>query len=169
MLMTDTAQRERFAALFSQHSPRLFRTAVGILGNGHDAADALQEAGLKAYRHFAKLEHPGAAAAWLTRILVNVCYDNGRKRARSVPAGLDLLSDLEAAPAPDMDWELLESLNVLPTEQRATVVLRFFQDLSLPQIAEVMGVPEGTVKSRLHTALSKLRAELRKGQEEGVQ
>jgi RNA polymerase sigma-70 factor, ECF subfamily len=163
---SETARREAFAALFSQLSPRLFRTALGILGNPHDAADALQDAGLKAYRYFGQLEHTEAAAAWLTRIVVNACYDQGKKRSRAVPIGLNLLDEtLQAPPASEMDWELLQVLQALPEEQRATVALRFFQDLSISQVARVMNVPEGTVKSRLHTALAKLRLDLRRAEE----
>lgn len=165
----EADRREAFAALFSQLSPRLFRTALGLLGNSHDAADALQEAGLKAYRHFAKLERPEAAPAWLTRILINVCYDQGRKRARWLPTGLEPAEAEVGTLPPETDWALVQAMQELPAEQRTTVVLRFFQDLSLPQIARVMGVPEGTVKSRLHAALTKLRTSLRQGEEEHVQ
>lgn len=168
MLQMESGRREAFAALFSQMSPRLFRTALGILGNPHDASDALQEAGLKAYRYFDKLHQAEAGAAWLTRILVNACYDQGRRRSKLVPTGLEVGQE-EAGEAPEgIDSEVVEAIQTLPEEQRTTVVLRFFQDLSIPQIAEVMGVPEGTVKSRLFTALGKLRSILRKSREEEV-
>jgi len=166
---TEAERREAFAALFSQMAPRLFRTAVGILGNPHDAADALQEAGLKAYRYFDSLADPAAGPAWLNRILINVCYDLGRRRARAVPTGLEVVPCPGGYGAPETDWLLLEALQLLSPEQRATVVLRFFQDLSIPQIAQVMAVPEGTVKSRLHASLAKLRAALASSEKEGVQ
>ncbi|MDB4895505.1 MAG: polymerase ECF-type sigma factor [Firmicutes bacterium] len=165
----DSVRRETFAALFSQMSPRLFRTALGILGNQHDAADALQEAGLKAYRYFDTLESPEAGAAWLTRIVINACYDQGKRRSRAIPTGLEPVAEsVAAAPGPEVDLTLVQALQGLPAEQRTTVVLRFFQDLALPQIAQVMHVPVGTVKSRLHTALEKLRVELHEREQEGV-
>lgn len=169
MAHTTLSRREAFAALFSQAAPRLYRTALGILGNPHDASDALQEAGLKAFRYFDGLQQPDANHAWLTRILVNACYDQGRKRSRLVPAGLEPRS--EAMPdqvGGETDWELVQALQQLPEEQRTTVVLRFFQDLQINQIARVMEVPEGTVKSRLHTALARLRTTLLGGRKEGV-
>lgn len=166
----DTTRREAFAALFSQMSPRLYRTALGLLGNPHDAADALQEAGLKAYRYFDKLQSQEAGAAWLTRIVINSCYDQGRRRSRQVPTGLDVLEkeEPEGLP-PETDWELVQALQQLSEEQRTTVVLRFFQDLTIPQIAQVMNVPDGTVKSRLHAALSRLRSLLNQYRKEEVQ
>lgn len=169
MGFANTQRQEAFAALFSQLSPRLYRTALGILGNPHDAADALQEAGLKAFRYFGTLQESDAGPAWLTRILVNCCYDVGRRRSRLVPAGLEVEpKGGDTGAYADTDWEMLQLLNGLPAEQRTTVVLRFFQDLSIPQIAEVMGVPEGTVKSRLHATLAKLRTTLGEMGKEGV-
>jgi RNA polymerase sigma-70 factor (ECF subfamily) len=164
----DAARREAFVALFSQLSPRLYRTALGLLGNPHDAADALQEAGLKAFRYYQTLQHQESGAAWLTRILIHTCYDQSRRRSRAVPAGLEPIPTQAGAVAPEPDWELMQALQELPEEQRTTVVLRFFQDLTIGQIAQVMQVPEGTVKSRLHTALSRLRTALTAGGKEGV-
>jgi RNA polymerase sigma-70 factor, ECF subfamily len=158
VISTEIERREAFAALFSQMSPRLYRTALGMLGNPHDAADALQEAGLKAFRYFDKLQQSEAGGAWLTRILIHACYDQGRKRSRQVPSGLELdQADCGELPA-ETDWELVQALQQLPEEQRITVVLRFFHDLTIPQTAQVMSVPDGTVKSRLHTALARLRS-----------
>lgn len=150
-------------------APRLYRTALGILGNPHDAADALQDAGLKAYRYYDKLQQADAGGAWLTRIVINACYDHGRKRSRNLPAGLEIEREEAYDHSPEADWELVQAMQTLPEEQRATVVLRFFQDLTIPQIAQVMGVPDGTVKSRLHTALGKLRTVLNEARKEGVQ
>lgn len=169
MARTDTARREAFAALFSQMAPRLYRTAVGILGNPHDAADALQEAGLKAFRYFDSLTDPAAGPAWLNRILINTCYDVGRRRSRAIPTGLGIVESPGGYTTPETDWALLEALQVLSPEQRTTVVLRFFQDLTIPQIAQVMAVPEGTVKSRLHASMAKLRVALTSSEKEGVQ
>jgi len=150
-------------------APRLYRTAMGILGNPHDAADALQEAGLKAFRYFATLSDPDAGPAWLTRILVNTCYDVGRRRSRVTPTGLGVVESSGGYTTPETDWALLDALQQLSPEQRTTVVLRFFQDLSIPQIAQVMAVPEGTVKSRLHASMGKLRAVLTAADKEGAQ
>jgi RNA polymerase sigma-70 factor (ECF subfamily) len=169
VVRSDSNRREAFAALYSQMAPRLYRTALGILGNPHDAADALQEAGLKAYRYFDSLHSQEAGAAWLARILVNACHDVGRKRSRSIPSGLEVLPGAADQSGGFEEGEMLQALQCLSEEQRTTVVLRFFQDLSIAQIAGVMGVPEGTVKSRLHAALSRLRHVLKDAGKEGAQ
>jgi len=169
MARTEPDRREAFAALYSQLAPRLYRTALGILGNPHDAADALQEAGIKAFRYFDSLHDEQAGPSWMTRILVNACYDVGRKRSRAIPTGLDVIPSSGVEVTGIEDREMLQALQFLPDDQRTTVVLRFFQDLSIPQIAQVMGVPEGTVKSRLHTTLAKLRVALKDAGKEGAQ
>ncbi len=156
-----------FSTVFTQLSPRLYRTALGILGNPHDASDALQEAGLRAMRHWGSLQHPGAAPAWLTRIVVNCCRDVIRHRGGIVPTGL-LVRDTPAPTPADSDPDLWSALGTLPTDQRETVVLRFFQDLTVLQIAQITEVPEGTVKSRLHTAMTRLRSRLSDRSKEGV-
>lgn len=168
MVQLAAEAREAFAALYSQMAPRLYRTALGILGNPHDAADALQDAGLKAFRYFGNLQQTEAGPAWLTRILINACYDLGRRRSRILPSGFQPEADRPDHHETETDWELISLLQGLPEEQRATVVLRFFQDLTVPQIAALMNVPEGTVKSRLHTAMGRMRLALRAG-EEGAQ
>lgn len=160
--------REAFVGLFSQMAPRLYRTAFGILGNPHDAADALQDAGLKAYRFYHNVKDADAGPAWLMRVLINACYDLGRSRTRMVPGGLSPAPESAGELAPEADWELVAALSKLPEEQRVTVVLRFYGDLTLPQIAELMTVPVGTVKSRLHTALGRLRSELSATEREGA-
>lgn len=160
-----TDRREAFAALYSQMAPKLYRTALGILGNPHDAADALQEAGIKAYRYFDSLQDPKAGPAWLSRILVNACYDVGRARSKAIPTGLEVVESPADHASAVGDTEMLDALQCLSPEQRTTVVLRFFQDLSIPQIAEVMGVPAGTVKSRLHASMAKLRGVFQEGKE----
>lgn len=166
--MVSGSSRARFAELFSQMAPRLYRTALGILGNPHDAADALQEAGLKAFRYIDTLHDPAAAPGWFTRILINACHDQAIRRARALPFGLVPQGDGAATSDSETDWALVQALQQLPAEQRITVVLRFFQDLSIAQIAAVTGVPEGTVKSRLHTALGKLRQMMSEGAREGA-
>lgn len=161
--------RPEFVSLFSGLAPRLFRTALGLLGNPHDAADALQETGMRAFRYYHTLSDPAAGLTWLTRILVNACHDQANRRSRAIPVGLEVIDPGSASPEAETDWELIEALLYLPEEQRTTVVLRFFQDMSISQVAAVTEVPEGTVKSRLHAALSRLRHLLRRIREEEAQ
>lgn len=155
---------ERFFTLYQPEQGRLFRTAWAILGNEADAGDALQEATIRAYKAFDQLK--GGAAAfpfWIRRILVNTCTQILRKRSKVIP--VERPEDLtEEQIAPDVEfahgsdvWDAVQSLD---ERYRAVVVLRFLNDMQLEDIAIALDIPLGTVKSRLHTAMSLLRTKL---------
>lgn len=161
---------ERFFALFKPEQGRLYRTAWAILGNEADAADALQEATIRAYRAFDQLKGGSAAfPSWMRRILVNTCTQILRKRMRVIP--VERPEDLaEERVAPDLDVpfgsEVWEAVRQLDERYRAVVVLRFLNDMQLEDIATALDIPLGTVKSRLHTSLKLLKNRLQDGHEE---
>lgn len=136
-------------------SPALLRTAVLLLGDRDDAEDVLQTALLRVARHWSRaLEHP---EAYTRRIIVNLAYDHSRRRQRRP----EQLGGVPEAPASDTYAEerdgLLKVLRDLPERQRATVVLRFWEDLSVAETAQLLGCTEGTVKSNTSKALAHLR------------
>jgi RNA polymerase sigma-70 factor (sigma-E family) len=136
-------------------SPALLRTAVLLTGDRHDAEDLVQTALLRVARHWSRaLDNP---EAYTRRILVNLAYDHSRRRRRHPErlgpppehVGTDTYGD-------DRD-DLLRLLRELPERQRATVVLRFWEDLSVAETAQLLGCSEGTVKSTTSKALAHLR------------
>jgi RNA polymerase sigma-70 factor (ECF subfamily) len=139
---------------------RAYRLAGFILGDGRDAEDATQDALTRAWDRRATLRSVDAAQAWFDRILVNACRDRMRGRGSRVRW---LALDEGVARMTDPFVEAIESdrmmraLAKLDPEHRIVVVLRFWADLQLDAIAERLGVPLGTVKSRLHYALRDLR------------
>ena len=152
-----------FAALTSIHLDRAYRLAWAILGNDEEAQDATQDALTVAWRERRTLRDPGKLEAWLGRILVNTCRDRLRSRARSRIQPLELSADPSisdgsqaAANRDEMD-RALDSLN---PDHRIVVVLRFWADMTVQDIADRLGVPAGTVKSRLHHSLRALRSTL---------
>lgn len=152
-----------FAALTPHHLDRAYRLAWAILGNDEEAQDATQDALTVAWRKRRNLRDPGKLEAWLGRILLNTCRDRLRSRARSriqplEPDALPSVSDdSQAAASRD---ELGRALGSLNPDQRIVVVLRFWADLTVDDIADRLGVPAGTVKSRLHNSMHALRATL---------
>jgi len=160
--MTTAASREAaFARLADAHLSRAYRLAAVLLGNEVEAQDAVQDAAVAAWRSFRGLRDVDRFDAWFDRILVNGCRDRLRKRGRV------RLIEIESAPeraTPDGSARFAEhqalvaALGRLPAEQRVAVVLRFFGDLSLDEIANRTGERTGTVKSRLHYGLIALRA-----------
>jgi RNA polymerase sigma-70 factor (ECF subfamily) len=156
----DANRRVAFAGLVDRHLDRAYRLAGVILGNAPDAEDATHDAIVLAWRSFAGLKDPSRFEAWFQRILVNTCRDRLRKRSRSPVTELDIAG---ARAMPDRFVEVEERLALdrayarLSPEQAITVVLRFHADLTLDDVADRMGVPVGTVKSRLHTALAAMQ------------
>ena len=142
---------EAFAELVRRHRDRLWAVAVRTLGDREEAADALQEALVSAYRRAGSFRGEAAVTTWLHRIVVNACLDRVRRRqARpTVP-----LPDTEpAAPRDeharsDTRIDVQRALATLPEGQRAALVLVDMHGLSVAEAAEVLGVAEGTVKSR---------------------
>ena len=154
---------EAFEALAIAAGDRLFAIAVLILRDRQRAEDAVQEALVHAWRELPRLRDSERFDAWLHRLLVNACADEGRHQRRwstevriirSEPTTEDGASSLA-----DRD-QLERGFRRLKPEQRTIVVLHFYLGLPVPEIAETLGVPAGTVKSRLHYATATLRAAL---------
>lgn len=141
-----------FGELVRRHRDRLWAVALRTLGDREEAADALQEALISAYRAADRFRGDAAVTTWLHRIVVNACLDRARRRqARPALALADLPPNREpAAVLPDQDTarEVWAALAQLPVEQRVPLVLLEIQGYSVAEIAEILGVAEGTVKSR---------------------
>ncbi|TME13587.1 MAG: sigma-70 family RNA polymerase sigma factor [Chloroflexi bacterium] len=156
--------REAFAVLVHQVSDSLYSVAYRILRDTGLAEDALQNALILAWRRLPKLRDPDRFEAWIHRILVHACYDESQ-RARSwrstvrvlpvdEPSGFD-----EHARVADRD-ELEGAFRKLTLEQRAVFVLHHYVGLPLVEVAELLEIPAGTARSRLHYALAGLRVAL---------
>ena len=152
---------DAFAALVRASVARLDAAARLILRDRELAADAVQEAYIRAWRNLPGLRDPGRFDAWLHRLLVRSCIDALRhRRARPIevellpldgPTGCDPASDV-------IDRELIDdALRRLDPTWRAVVVLHFFLGMPLPEAASVLGIPLGTAKSRLHRSLGLMR------------
>ena len=153
--------REAFTRIAFELSDRLFAVAQRILRDFDVAGDALQVTLLRIWQDLPSLKDPALIEAWAYRILVRACYDQLRTQRRQAPP-LHLLQADGAREDPAVsfaDREQLEQAFLrLPSEQRAAIVLQYYRDLTLPEIAEILHVPIGTVRSRIHYAKRALRA-----------
>jgi RNA polymerase sigma-70 factor (ECF subfamily) len=152
---------DAFVALIDLSLARLDAAAWLILRDAELARDAVQDAMVRAWRDLPRLRDPDRFGPWLHRLTVNACLDQVRRRRRRVieveltPLDHPAVADSSAMLA---DRDLLDhALARLDPEQRAVVVLRFFLGLSLPETAAALGIPIGTVKSRLHRSLAQMR------------
>ena len=154
--------RDAFTELFQRHRDRLWAVALRTIGDREEAADALQDAMLSAHRAAARFRGDSAVTTWMHRIVVNACLDRIRRRQThaTVPLPDGTHTDGEpgrhtggrepAAPAHDHDTALVvrQALAALPAEQRAALVLVDVQGYPVAEVALMLGVAEGTVKSR---------------------
>jgi len=147
-----------FYKLVSDQKGRLFGIAFTYLKNEADALEAVQEATCRAYMKRRSLKDPARFNSWLIRILINYCMDEQKRRRRMLPvhtipetshvsAGLDVSSLLD----------LEQAVGKLKAPYRHVVILKFMQDMTLAEIAEVMDRPESTIKTWLYKALKQLR------------
>ena len=161
---------DAFRQLFHRHRDRLWAVALRTLADREEAADALQEAMLSAHRNAARFRGDSAVTTWLHRIVVNACLDRIR-RQRAHPTVPLPERDETVAPMPDRDTALVvrAALAQLPLEQRTAIVLVDLQGYSVAEVAEILEVAEGTVKSRCsrgRARLAMLLGHLRSGVEQ---
>jgi len=167
-------------ALFARHSGALYQSALKLLGNPEDAEDALQEGMLSAFKNLRRFEGRSKFSSWLTRIVINAALMRLRSQRahRTVSADEPLgeaestLAEQLADPAPDPERlyareelrQLLDrNLTELSPEMRTAVRLRDIEGLSTQEAAEALGVPENTLKSRLHRARLQLAEQIQTG------
>ncbi|MDP4145300.1 MAG: sigma-70 family RNA polymerase sigma factor [Bacillota bacterium] len=146
----------------------LYRIAYAYCKNEQDALDIIHETVYKAYLNIRQLKHPEFFNTWITRILINCAIESTRKSKKLI-----LLAEYEVADKLIVDAEdekLIENINLydamdkLTDNLKSVIILRYFQDLTIAQIAQILECPEGTVKSYIHRAIKRLRKELEDGE-----
>jgi RNA polymerase sigma-70 factor (ECF subfamily) len=165
--------REALAPLMERHYRRLYRLALSYLRNQDDALDAVQETFVKAFQKAERWDGASEAGPWLSRITINVAIDryrrDKRRRATFSPLGEGDHDETVAAgdPSPErrtfgleVAGRIASAVRVLPEKQRAVFVLRHYEEMSLEEIADSLGMNLGTVKSSLHRAVHRLRERL---------
>lgn len=148
-----------FQRVLAEESDGAYRLACSVLRDRVEAQDALQEALIKAWHHWPSLRQPEHAAAWFYRIVVNECRQRLRRRGREVL--VDVMPERAGPDEIGRSGErdaLRRALVQLTPDDRLVLVLRFYADLTIEDIADRTGSRIGTVKSRLHRALRALRA-----------
>jgi RNA polymerase sigma-70 factor (ECF subfamily) len=176
MSRVASGDREALAPLVARHYRRLYRISLAYLRNTDEALDAVQETFVKACEAAARWDPAWEVAPWLTRIAINHSIDRyrrARRRLRSeepLEAGDHERPFAADDPSPErrvQGREIAEhigaALLALPERQRAVVVLRHYEEMSLEEIARALGLNLGTVKSSLHRALRALRVQLTAG------
>lgn len=150
---------EEFAQRIEQIRHKLYKTALLYIGNETMAADLLDEAVYKALKGYKKLRQPEFFDTWVTRILINECHSERKRRKRQIS-----LDELPETATEQFDaLPLREAVCVLPQTLKEVVILRYFADYTLAETARALQIPQGTAATRQRKALALLRLELEEG------
>jgi len=165
------AAGERFLRLANGELDRAYRLAGMLLGDQNEAEDATQDALVRAWQAAGSLRDPAGFQAWFDRILVNICRDRLRRRRRItfIPIDPEVTQADRRDPfrtVLDRD-QVVRAMAHLNTDERVVLVLHYWADLTLDAVAERLGWPVGTVKSRLHHGLREIRRVLDAGPDGG--
>lgn len=166
--------RERLLARLELEKGKMYGIAYAYLRNETDALEAVQETVCRAWIHRKSLRNTQYFSTWLIRILINVCMNEKKKRKRMIPSRTAQLIEAKAKAESGQEAEkdsvdrlyMEEQINKLPPNYRMVIVLKYYRDLTIHQIAEMMDKPDGTIRTWLHKALKKLRIDL--GEQEEV-
>ena len=171
-----TGDAEAFGEIVRRWERRIFALAFGMLGREEDARDATQETFLAAFRNLRGFRGEAKVSSWLHRIAVNQCITRQRRAKVRSESALDDETEKDAAsfaaPLEVLPSRVVEgrertvavrrAVNSLPVELRQVIVMKEFEDLTFREIADALGLPLSTVKSRLYTALRQLQMRLQK-------
>lgn len=172
ILMTDQTSNEwqsgdttAFEAFFRQYERLVFKNAYLMTGTREEAEDVLQEVFVSVWKSRRTYDpNKGKLTTWLHRITVNKCLEKNRRK-KLAPVSLEGLDLPDAQPSDEVlvsrqEYEkLIKAMNSLDTKHRVVLVLRYFNDLSYEEIAQTVGIPLGTVKSRINQGLKLLRGQ----------
>ncbi|MBQ9198099.1 MAG: sigma-70 family RNA polymerase sigma factor [Clostridia bacterium] len=172
------SKAERFEALAAEHERMIYLLCLRMMGNEMDAQDCAQETLLSAYRAFEGFRGEADVKTWLYRIAYNTCLDALRKRKEHLSldslqeAGADFAADRSSQPEQAADRrelrrQIRQALAALPEDQRAVMILRDFQDTPYEEIARILEISEGTVKSRLSRAREKVKNYIKSAEQNG--
>ena len=167
--MAELDDVDAFAVLFERHRVSVYRAALALTGDPGASEEVVQDTFGRAYIHRRRLRTDVSPLPWLHKVALNLCYSRlARRRLRSEPVTdlvAERMADATAGPAANAEWSELrvivrEGIAGLSEKHRAVVVLYYLEGRSLQETADVLGLPLGTVKSRIHHALRDLRFRL---------
>lgn len=161
---SQSGDQKAFAALFHQYKNLVYKTAYLMLDSTQEAEDALQEVFVQVHRNIKRYDATkGSFTTWLHKVTVNHCLNRRRKQRVWQWLGVESTITM-STPSPEerlADESVRQALRQLSDKLRSIVVLRYYHDLSYLEIAEILNIPMGTVKSRLNQALHDLRQRLK--------
>ncbi|MFC4559599.1 sigma-70 family RNA polymerase sigma factor [Virgibacillus kekensis] len=139
------------------HGDQLYRTAYLYVRNREDALDAVQETSYKAFLSIGQLKNEKFFLTWLTKILINCSYDVLKKSKKEMPLNSTVELTADKREKREENLDLLEAINKLNEKHKNAIILFYFQDLPISEVAKVMNIPENTVKTYLSRGKERLK------------
>ncbi len=158
---------EAFYELMQAHKVQLLKIAHSYLRNEEESLEALQEVTFRAYRSIRSLKKAEYFSTWLIRIMLNYCHDQSRKKKRAAP--LDLTESLAETYNYSQALEIEEALEKIDSKCREVIILKYYHDMKIKEIANLLESPESTIKTWLYKGLKALREQLGERGEANVQ
>ncbi|WP_096201692.1 sigma-70 family RNA polymerase sigma factor [Bacillus sp. FJAT-45350] len=156
---------EAFYELIAAYKQQLYQIAFSYVKNESDALEAIQEVTYLAFKSCKKLKEPKYFKTWLIRILINHCSDELKQKKRMVVQFSEPVNQIEEHS--QMKLELEEEIAKLRAEYQHVIILRYFQELPISEIANILKRPEGTIKTWIHQALKQLKVQMKVGDLDG--
>ena len=162
---------EVFETLLATVKVKLYKTGMAILKNDDDTCDAIQETLISAYKNFNTLKEKKYFSTWITRILINKCYDiiKKNKKVSYINEQMEQQGDASYYDIYKEESSLEKVLNLISQDLKLVTVLYYYDEFSIKEISEMINIPEGTVKSRLARAREKLYEILKKEEGDGIE
>ncbi|WP_214484831.1 sigma-70 family RNA polymerase sigma factor [Bacillus sp. SM2101] len=147
-----------FQELIEEEKVKMYKIAYVYLKNEEDTLEVFQETVYKAFISIKNLKEESYFSTWLTRILINTAFDYLKRKKRIIPMETEILeSRINPYSSNEKDLDLLQAVMELDEKYKTVLILRFYRDYSVKQIAELLNVPEGTVKTNIHRGVNLLR------------
>jgi len=161
MIKHRKTNRDTFTEQFRQQEADLYRMAYVYVKTEQDALDVMQEAAYRAYKNYHTLQNPQYFKTWVTRIVINCAIDCIRKNKEVLPLedyaeNLPVLSHSEEQQI-ILSATLQQLMDILSPQEKSVILLKYYEQYTFRDISQILGLPEGTVKSLLYRALHKLR------------
>jgi RNA polymerase sigma-70 factor, ECF subfamily len=154
---------QAFIKLIHKEKEKLYRIAFLYVKNESDSLDIVQDTIYKAYISIGNLKDSSYFSTWLTRILINTALDFIKKNNKVIPIDQDSLERIESSERLMLEdkMDLFTAIEGLTEKYKTVIILRYYQDLTIKQIAEFLECPEGTVKTNLHRAINELKGKFK--------
>jgi RNA polymerase sigma-70 factor (TIGR02954 family) len=147
--------------LITLQKEQLYRIAFSYLKNEQEALEAIQEVTFRAYKNIKKVKEPKYFSTWITRIMMNYCVDELKRRKRFLPNNAEV-ETASITEENDNRISMEAAIQTLEPKLQEVIILKYIQDMTIEQIADALGHPSGTIKTWLYKALQLLRKQLTK-------